>query len=231
MTIGFDNYRPNQGLLLDLQLREGTGTITRDWAKPYHDPATLVGTPSWLTLLTDLTYLAFNPVNPDRIVIAAAASVDLAFTSYSFSGAVWIYPDAYGDRYLMHKGAAQTGWGFWINDTSPYLIFTTEQAGPTYQSSDGGANLVLGRWQLVGFTRSGASGRLYLNGRDVTATPATHINPADATAGDFYIGTTVGGGAGFYDGNMWRPRIWGRRALAAWEMLAIYEAERSLFGV
>ena len=230
MTIGFDNYRPNQALLLDLQLREYTGTVTRDWAKPYHDPATLVGAPSWQLLASDLVYLDFDLANPDRIVIAAAACLDLAFTTEAFSGAVWIAPDAYGDRYLMHKGAAETGWGFWINDTSPYLIFTTEQAGPTYQSSDGGANLALSTWQLVGFTRSGASGRLYLNGRDVTATPATHINPVASAAGDFYMGTTVGGGAGFYDGDFWRPRIWGR-AIAAWEHLAIYETERDLFGV
>jgi len=228
--MGYDNYRPNQAALLDLQLREGAGTVTRDWAKPYHDPVTLVGAPAWATLASDLTYINFNPANPDRMVILAADSTDLNFTSGAFSGAVWIAPDAYGNRYLMHKGAAGTGWAFWISATSPYIIFTTEQAGPTYQSSDGAAGLALSAWQFVSFTRSGAVGRIYLNGVDVTVAAATHINPVSAAAGDFYMGTTVGGGAGFYDGLMWRPRIWGR-ALSAWEILALYQSERDLFGV
>ena len=230
MTIGFDNYRPNQQLLLDLQLREYTGTLVADWAKPYHAGATLTGAPAWALLGSDLSYLTFDLANPDSIIILAADSADLDFTSGAFSGAMWIAPDAYGNRYLYHKSSAGNGWGFWITTAAPYLVFTTEQAGPTYQSTDGGSNLALGVWQLVGFTRSGAVGRIYLNGRDVTATPATHINPASAVAADFTIGTTTGGGAGKYDGAMWRPRIWGR-ALAAWEMLALYESERDLFGV
>jgi hypothetical protein len=228
--IGYDYWRPNQALLLDLQFRETMGTVTRDWAKPYHDPATLVGAPAWTLLGNDLTHLSFNLANPDRIVIAAAASVDLDFTSGAFSGAAWIAPAAYGNCYLMHKSSAGNGWAFWISAAAPYLNFTTEQAGPVYQTTDGGANLLLSAWQFVGFTRSGATGRVCLNGHDVTATPATHINPASAAAADFYIGTTVGAGSGWYDGLMWRPRVWGR-ALAAWEMLAIYEAERDLFGV
>lgn len=230
MSIGFDNYRPNQGLLLDLQMRETTGTTTADFAKPYHGPNTLVGTPTWAVLGNDLTYLSFNPANPDRVVILATDSTDLDFTTSSFSGGMWIYPDNYGNRYLMHKSTAGNGWAFWISATSPYLVFTTEQAGPTYQSTDGGANLVLSAWQFVGFTRTGAVGRVFLNGVDVTAAPATHVNPVSAAASDFYIGTTVGAGAGWYDGRMWRARIW-NRALAAWEMAAIYENERHLFGV
>lgn len=230
MTIGYDNWRVNQELVLDLQLREYSGTVTRDWAKPYHDPATLIGTPTWSLLGSDLTYLDFNLANPDRIVILAADSTDLDFTSGAFSGAAWIAPDAYGNRYLMHKSSAGNGWGFWIVGSSPYLAFTTEQAGPVYQTTQGGTNLQLSAWQFVGFTRSGATGRIYLNGRDATASPATHVDPVSAAAADFTIGTTTGGGAGYYDGDLWRPRVW-KRPLAAWEMLAIYEAERDLFGV
>lgn len=230
MTIGYDNWRLNQVMLLDLQLREGTGTLARDWAKPYHAGATLTGAPTWQNLANDLTYLDFVPANPDSIIILAADSADLDFTTDAFSGAVWIAPDAYGNRYLMHKSSAGNGWAFWISATAPYLAFTTEQAGPTYQSTIGGSGLALSAWQFVGFTRSGATGRVYLNGQDVTETPATHIDPVSAAAANFTIGTTVGGGAGWYDGDMWRPRVWGR-ALASWEMQAIYEAERDAFGV
>lgn len=228
--IGYDNWRPNQMLVLDLQFRETTGTNTKDFAKPYHDSATLTGTPTWAVLGNDLSYLSFDPSNPDRVVIVAADSTDLNFTTGSFSGAAWIYPDAYGNRYPMDKSSATAGWAFWIVGTSPYLAFTTANAGPATQTTYGGTSLQLSAWQLIGFTRSGAAARIYLNGRDVTTTPATHINPGTAAAIDFYIGTAVGAGAGWYDGRMWRPRVW-KRALAAWEMLAIYEAERDLFGV
>lgn len=230
MPIGYDNWRPNQGLLLDLQFRETTGTQTKDWAKPYHDQPLLVGTPTWAVLGNDLSYLSFNPANPDRIAIQAADCVDLDFTTSSFSGGMWIYPDAYGNRYLMDKSSATAGWAFWISGTSPYLAVTTANAGPATQTTYGGANLALSTWQLVSFNRSGAAVAVYLNGINVTTTPATHINPATSAAIDFTIGTVVGAGAGWYDGRMWRPRVW-NRALAAWEFRAIYEAERDLFGV
>lgn len=229
MAIGFDNPRYNQDLVLDPHFIEGTGSATLDWAKPHH--VISLATPvTWTALANDLMTLLFNPVTPDRLVILAAASTDLNFTSGAFSGAMWIYPHAYGNRYVMMKGAAGTGWSFWIVSSSPYLAFTTEQAGPAYQTSQGGAGLALNAWQLIGFTRSGASGRLYLNGVDTTTIAATHINPASSAASDFYMGTTVGGGAGFYDGGMWRPRIWDR-AISAAEMAAIYEGERDLPGV
>jgi len=230
MTRGYDNYRPNQGLLLDLQFRETTGTTTADWSKAYHIPATLTGAPTWAVLGNDLTYLSFDPANPDRLTIAAASSTDLDFTTSSFSGAAWIYPDAYGNRYLMDKSGAAVGWAFWISGTSPYLAFTTANAGPLTQTSYGGTGLALSAWQFVAFTRTGATGRLFLNGVDVTTTPATHVNPASSAAVDMTIGTIVGAGAGWYDGRMWRPRIW-NRDLAAWELLALYEEERSQFGV
>lgn len=230
MAIGFDNYRPNQGLLLDLQFRETTGTLTQDWAKPYHLGATLTGPPTWAVLGNDLTYLSFNPATPDRIVILAANCTDLGFTTSSFSGGMWIYPDAYGNRYVFDKSSATAGWAFWIVGTSPYLAFTTANAGPATQTTYGGAGLVLSAWQFIGFNRSGAAANIFLNGRQVTTTQATHINPAASAALNLDIGTALGGGAGWYDGRMWRPRIW-NRAVPASEFLEIYEAERSLFGV
>lgn len=230
MTIGYDNWRLNQYMLLDLQFRETTGTVTRDWAKPYHDPATLTGAPTWAVLGSDLTYLSFNLANPDRIVILAADCTDIEFTSGSFSGAMWVYPDAYGNRYFYDKSSATAGWSFWVAGVSPYLAFTTANAGPATQTTYGGPGLQLSAWQFIGFTRTGADANVYLDGRDVTTVPAAHIDPGTQTAIDLYIGTIVGAGAGWYDGRMWRPRIW-NMALEAWEMQAIYEAERDLFGV
>jgi hypothetical protein len=230
--IGYDKLRLNQGLLLDLQFRETTGTQTKDWAKPYHDQPTLSGAPAWAVLGNDLTYLSFDPANPDRVIIQAADCVDLDFTTTSFSGGAWIYPDAYGNRFLFNKVAVAgtEGWAFWISGAAPYLAFSTYNAGPASQTTYGGNGLATSAWQFVSFSRSGASAAVYLNGVNVTVTNATHINPATSAAVDFTIGTTDGGAAGWYDGRMWRARVWNRQ-LAAWEMKAIYEAERDLFGV
>lgn len=232
MANGYDNRRINQGLLLDLQFRETTGTQTKDWAKPYHDQPTLSGAPAWAVLGNDLTYLSFDPATPDRVIIQAADCTDLDFTTSSFSGGAWVYPDAYGNRFIFTKftAAGTEGWSFWINATSPYLAFTTYNAGPASQTTYGGANLVLSAWQFVSFSRTGATGVVYLNGVNAVTTAGTHINPATSAAVDFTIGTTDAGAAGFYDGRMWRPRIW-NRVLTASEMLAIYESERELFGV
>ena len=230
MARGYDNYRPNQMLVMDLQFRETTGTTTCDNAKTYREPLTLNGTPAWAIVGNDLTYLSFDPANPDFLLSLAADSTDLNFTTSSFSGAMWIYPDVYGNRYLIDKSSATAGWAFWVAGVSPYIAFTTANAGPATQITYGAANLILSAWQFVGFTRSGAAARIYLNGRDATATPATHIDPATAVAINTQIGTVVGAGAGWYDGRMWRPRVW-ERQLAAWEMLALYEEERLLIGV
>ena len=127
-------------------------------------------------------------------------------------------------------GSGATGWSFDIDTASPYLRFYTRQGGPTTQYTEGAANLALSQWQLVGFNRSGAAACLFLNGRDVTVTPGTHVNPASAAAFNFMVGINSAADAGYYDGRMWRPRVW-KRDLAAWEFLAMYEAERDLFGV
>jgi len=231
MSIGYDSLRINQQLLLDLQFRESTGTVTQDWAKPYHAAATLTGAPSWQELGNDLTYLDFDPANPDRIVITAGNSTDLDFTTGDFSGAVWINPDAYGNRFLMDKSNSSTlGWAFWVNGVTPYIALTTYNAGPASQTTYGAASLALTTWQLVGFTRDGAAARIYLNGVDSTVTAATHINPVSSAAVNFTMGTIVSAAAGWYDGDMWRPRVW-NRALTAAEMASIFSVERDLSGV
>jgi hypothetical protein len=231
MARGYDNGKVEQGCLLDLRFVEGTGGIgvrTHDWAKPHH-LVTLVTAVTWTAAPSGLTVLDFNGTS-DRLICLAAASADLAFTSGDFSGVVWVCPDAVGNRYFMMKGAAGTGWAFWLSGVTPFLCFTTEQAGPVYQTTVGGGQFVTSAWQLVGFSRSGVAARLYLNGLDCTSGPATHIDPASAAAGDFSIGSTVGGGAGWINGDMSRPRLWGCE-LTLDEHWAIFERERHLYNV
>jgi hypothetical protein len=227
--IGYDNLRFNHEMLLDLQFQEGTGAVTQDWAKAHHaDPTITLA--AWSNLANDLTYLTFLLTGPDFITILAADTADLNFTSGDFSGAAWFYPTAAGNRLVFNKGTGTTGWHFanYGGAGVAQMQFATFQAGPTYQITEG-PDISLNAWHFVGFTRDGAAARVYEAGRDATTVYGTHVNPASAAANNFYIGRD-NGGAGMLDGYLWRPRIWGR-CLAAAEMLAIYEAERDLFGV
>jgi len=225
---GYDNPRFNQEMLLDLQFCEGTGTTTQDWAKGHTEPNTLTGVPTWTNADNDLTYLVFA-VGPPReyIITLAADSGDLNFTSGAFSGMCWYTPTTGGNRYMFNKGSGTTGWTFYLN-TANRMSFGTRQAAASQYSS--GDVLTLNEWQFVGFSRRAAAARIYTNGRETTTTSATHVNPDSAAAQNFYIGCTDLVGAGWMGGYLWRPRIIGRDVTAA-EHLAVFEAERHLFGV
>lgn len=229
MAKGYDNVPANMQLLLDLQFREGVGAVTHDWAKPHHEPNTLIGAPAWIGLGNGLPCLDFD-IGPPReyIITLAADSADLDFTTGDFSGAAWFYPQATGNRYIFCKGAITEGWNFYIVATTGQMRMTTKQLAAS-QYTDG-TPLTLNAWQLVGFTRAGANVRVYTNGLDVTATAGVHINPDTAVANNFYIGCADLVGAGWLDGYLWRPRVW-NLALPASEMLYIFETEKGLFGL
>jgi len=128
---------------------------------------------------------------------------------------------------MFCKGLATTGWVFYLNTENRMSFGTRQAAADQYSSGD---VLTLNEWQFVGFSRRAATARIYTNGRETTITSATHINPDSAAAQNFYIGCTDLVGAGWMGGYLWRPRIVGREVAAA-EMLAVYEAERHLFGL
>lgn len=227
MARGYDNPRFNQVMTLDLQFCEGTGTITQDWAKPHHEPNTLVNTPVWTNAANDLTYLYFDGVAAyPHLITLTADSGDLNFTSSAFSGMCWYYPTAGGNRYIFNKGTNVTGWTFYLNTANRMSLGTRQAAADQFTNGD---VLTLNAWQLVGFSKSGAAVQVYTDGRNTTSVYGTHINP-DTAAQNFYIGCTDLVGAGWMVGYLWRPRILGR-ATAAAEHLAVFEAERPLFGV
>jgi len=215
-------------MYLDLQFCEGTGTTTQDWSKLHMGPNTLTGVPAWTDGRNDLTYLDFD-IGPPReyIITLAADSGALNFTSASFSGMAWYYPESGGNRYMFNKGTNVTGWCFYLNASNRMSFGTRQAAASQYTSGD---VLTLNAWHLVGFSRSGASVQIYTNGRDTTSTAATHVNSDSAAAQNFYIGCTDAVGAGWMNGLIWRPRIIGRATTAA-EHLAVFEAERHLLEI
>ena len=229
MARGYDNYVLNQELLLDLQVSEGTGANVQDWAKPHH-VCTLTGAPTWAAMGNDLPYLDFVAATTDHIISLVGVTADLNFTTGDFSCGVWIRPDFGGEREFFTRGAAATdGWGFYYQATTNALMFYTAQAAATQFTIGSTDDVVTGVWSFVGVTRSGATARLYVNGVETTTTYATHVNPL-TSARNLYIGCTDAVGAGWYDGDMWRPRIWGR-LLTASEMASIFLSEHHLLGL
>ena len=227
MARGYDNYTLNTQLLLDLQYREGTGANTQDWAKPHH-VCTLTGAPTWAALANDLAYLDFVMGTTDHIISLAGVTADLNFTTSDFSAVAWIRPDAGGNRYVFCRGVPNVdGWGFYYN-ANDAVSFWTSQAVTQYTTGTTD-EIVVGVWHLVGFTRDGASACVYVNGENSTTVYGTHIDPL-TSARNLYVGTTDAVGAGWYDGDMWRPRIWDR-SLSAAEMHSIFMVEHHLVGL
>jgi hypothetical protein len=232
---GFDKLAINRNLLFGLTLEEGVGTLAHDRARPHH-ASTLTGTPTWASIASGLSVLEFLNAHPDFIQCPAAATADLNFTSGDFSMAVWFWP-AYFDNHqaLLCRGVLNVdGWRLWIVST-PQLRFETSQAGANQASYTDSPSAIVQRWSLWGMSRSGSLVSLYHNGIDRTSVAGSHTNPTGANR-KLHIGILDDEasypvlGDAFAKGKKWNPRIWGRK-LESWEHMAIFNAERHLFGV
>lgn len=228
MSRSLDKDPLYQNLLFSLPMREGSGTVaTADVAKPHH-PVAMTHSPAWVQVgPQNLWVLDFNSAHPDTLICLAASCVDLGFTTSDFSGNIWAYPDDAVTRYLMIHGSPGTdGWD-WSLSAGLIQLRTSAPAASSYCNA---STIPSTTWSNLGFSRSGASVRVYWNGRDVTDTPAAHANPTASPARDLVIGAREDGATSPFDGKLWNPRIWGR-ALKPEEHRQIFDRERRLFGV
>jgi hypothetical protein len=225
-ALGFDTVRYNQNLLLALPFREGTGAMTRDWAKPYH-PMTLVGTPTWTHLANDLTVLDFG--NLDEITCPGADSADLDFTSTDFSLAAWAYHDDVGSAHVICNRAQLNTCGWEWYTAVNNLALRTNQAGSREGASAVGC-IVTGQWQFLAVTRDGLVGQMYVDGERWQTMHSDNglLDPVACGVQTFRVANNPN--ANYFDGKLWNLRIWDRK-LTAVEVAAMYAAERDLFGV
>jgi hypothetical protein len=226
---GFDKEAINSQLLLGLPFVEGTGIITQDIAKPHH-PVALTNTPTWTTLASGLQVLDFNAAIPEFLESPTVSTADLDFTSGDFSVAIWAYIDSLADiRELFCRGlTTNDGWRIFIMDDGR-LGIQTNQAAAAQTSLSAVGEITINNWGLLSASRSGTRGRVYKNGQDVTVTAPNHINPL-TSARKLHVGIYDTEAHNPFDGKMWNPRIWGRK-LEPWEHMALFNAERQLFGV
>ena len=152
------------------------------------------------------------------------------FTSEDFTLSTWIYINS-----LPLSGTASTPVLFYkggYNINGYYLQldygaahhnggfkFHTNQSGATQITYSDASILSIGQWIHITAVRSGSNVDLYLNGRDVTNTHATHTNPA-SSSNNFLISSY--NNSGYYlDGSIDSVLIY-NRALSAEEIKTLY---------
>jgi len=166
-------------VLLGISLKEGTGIITHDWAKPHH-PTHLINTPTWSTV-NDKPIIELDGTS-EQVLIYSGDAVDLDFTSEDFSIDGWFLFDAIGTReaILNHGIDDLRGYALY-KDANDAIVFETYQAAATQQTKTADGAISASTWYYILVVRDGASVRIYINGVDETTTAGTHIDPATTT--------------------------------------------------
>jgi len=216
-------------ILLDLPFREGVGAITQDVAKPHH-PVTLVNTPTWTSLASDLGCLALNGTN-EYLRSLNASTADLGFTAGPYSLATWLYWQAGDDsqiimgRYELDVG----GWEVYLYNSPPkYLTLRHHHAGgAAVRSAVYSAGWEFDTWYFLGISRTGGGDAIhYRNGVPLVMTGS--LEDPEATTSDLVIGARYTINDNWFKGRLWRPRAWDRILTPA-EWARLYSREAGWF--
>ncbi len=135
------------------------------------------GHPAWVRLPSGLWALDFDSSAPDYIVIPADQT-QLDFTSEDFSGIARFYiDDLTPHRYIFNRGQTDDDGWYWRVQSDGGMRFFTCQTAAQQLSNSAVGSVVIGAWYTLGFSRAGASVRVYINGVDVTSAAGVHIDP------------------------------------------------------
>jgi len=239
MTVSYDSIAENNGILLDLPFTEGIGTVTRDRAKPHHSDVDLINTPTWETIASGLGVLTFDRASQEYLELDTANSLDFNFEGGNYSISAWIrWEDPMTSVNIMGRYELDhSGWEVYLyagGSGQNYLTQRHHHAGTLVSGnprsgcySEGWTPEV---WWLFGSSRGGVGEAThYRNGVELPMVTGGLVDP-ESCAQDFLIGARYTKNADFYNGKMWRPRIW-NRALTEADWVNIFEKERDWFGV
>jgi len=244
MTVGFDNLAINNGLLLGLPFREGSGLVTYDYARPKRVLTQNIpgaGSFSWGNEATGIPYLEFTPVAGVGVYLEcpAADTADLDFTTgdYSIGGWInWTAGTAQSQIVIGRYGTDIDGWDCYLNSVSSSLSqrHSHNSLAPNTNSQCFSAGWIPSTgWHMFGISRLGAS--LYpLHYRDavplVMSYEATGMLDPDTCNRNVVMGVrAITLGNNWYYGKMWNIRVW-NRALSQEEWQFIYHQEGHWFG-
>ena len=241
--IGYDKRSIYYDILLDLPYREGTGTITKDIAKPHH-PLTMNdpggGSFTWDNmLLSGCPYLEFVTIGggaTDGVYLdcPAADTGDLDFTTEDYSVCGWINWDStwgLSEMIIDRGGVDLDGWDLYLNISGGLNTLSQRHHHTPGRSECFSVGWTPGTWWFFSMSRTGILTPHYRNGVPLVMDYGglTMLDP-DTCNRDLVIGTRYTKDANWYIGMMWRPRVWAR-ALSMWEWKLLFEMERHLFGV
>ena len=161
-------YDSSLKLWLPLSYIDGTVVDKSGYGVPF----TLTSAPYW----TPLGWF-FDGTN-DEILATAALTTHLDFTSEDFSGIIRVkHQDSASANTLMIRSLwNQSGWEFVI-DTSEAVLLYTCNPGVNPVTYTANSTVVDGEIYTIGFSRTGAAVKIYVNGIDKTDTAGTHTNP------------------------------------------------------
>lgn len=205
-------------LLLSIPLREGTGTVTQDIAKPHH-PLTIVGGPTWTQLTSGVWVLDMTPTDYIRCLAASCADLDI---TGNLSLVAWVYPDSVANKCVISRWTAGAGWMLQLESDGTYLYCSASQVSAPVAT--------VGAWQLLGASRVDNSTDAHIYSNGMNATSGSVARTAVSTVQDLAIGVQSDLASNGFDGKIGGVRVW-NRYLYPWEHKAIFDQERHLFGI
>lgn len=198
----------------------GSGSILVDGSK-YNSHGTIVGA-TWTPGLHSIC-LDFDSAIPSYVEIPASHT-QLNFTSEDFSIIARIRFDVISNApYIFHRGAYQAdGYMFEVEATGN-LLFRSYQTGALQSVNSPHGVITIATWYTLGFSRSGTSGLICIDGADTTVGTPNLTDPATCSR-SAKIGIYDNKSISPLDGKMEFLRVFGDIALSESDHLAWHNA-------
>lgn len=113
-----------------------------------------------------------------------------ALTSEDFSFTVWVNASLSATFSIISKTGTTAGY-YTVVTSDGSVYFGSKSAGGGTKETGSSVGALTTGYHLVGFTRHGTTVKIYVDGVDVTADPASHEN-FDADSADFRVGSYNG---------------------------------------
>jgi len=232
MSIGYDNLDINHNMVLDLRFKEGVGAVAYDASKN-RNQFTLTHAPAWYNIpATGQPGLNFTAGDPDFLEAAIADVPDMDFTSEDFSYAGWINTDSLvGDRMVFCHGLLNTEGFYMLILADGSVSFISNQGAASQSIISTAGDVVINTPTLIGFSRSGTLGQIFINGREVVYSTQDNLTDPLTSARKFLFGIYDDETTDPWSQYMFRQRFWINRQLVKEEHEFIYNSESARNGV